>query len=65
MEDETIKVLWIATLLVLLETFAIYMGLNGWALSLTIGALAGLGGYALNTLIRALRGEKIERPAKS
>lgn len=60
MKDETIKVMWIATLLVLLEAWAIYNKINGTNLSLAIAALAGLGGYALNSFIRAMRGEKDE-----
>lgn len=61
MRDETIKVLWIATLIVILEGFALYMGVNGTVLALVVGALAGLGGYELNSLIRAFRGER-EKP---
>ena len=58
MKDETIRVLWISTLLVLLEAWAIYNKINGTNLALAIAALAGLGGYALNSVIRAFRGEK-------
>lgn len=61
MEDDTVKVLWIATLICFLEGFAIYMGINGVALTLAIGALCGLGGYELKSMVEAMRGDKDER----
>ena len=60
MNDDTFKVLWIATLICLLEGFAMHCGYNGTTLRLTIAALAGLAGYELNRVIRALRGEDDE-----
>lgn len=60
MKDETIKVLWITTLIVILEVCAMWSGIDGVSLSLAIAALAGLGGYELNNVIKALRGEKNE-----
>lgn len=65
MKDETIKVLWIATLVALVECFAICMMMNGYALALAIGGLCGLGGYSLKGLIDALRGGKDEPDRRS
>ena len=62
MKDETIKVLWIATLICVLEGFALYLGMNGTALALAIGGLCGLGGYELKSLIDALRRLKDDEP---
>ena len=55
MDDETVKVMWIALMIVILECFAMYMKINGTALSLAVAALAGLGGYTLKTVIDAFR----------
>lgn len=36
---------------VLIETLALYQGVNGTALSLSVAAIAGLGGYNLKKVI--------------
>lgn len=42
---KVLKVVYIATIIGLLEAYALSMGIDGTALALTIAALAGLGGY--------------------
>ena len=35
-----------------LESFALYLGMNGIALSLTIGCIAGLGGFEVGKIYK-------------
>jgi len=62
MKDETVKVLWIATLIVVLEIVALYLGYNGLGLTAAIGGLCGLGGYELNNILQVLKGDKDDEP---
>jgi hypothetical protein len=41
-----------ATFILILELVALYKGMNGIALSISIGALAGIGGYTVKSFIR-------------
>lgn len=45
MEDATMIVLWICTLLAALEGIALIFGLDGAYFSLVVAAIAGVGGY--------------------
>lgn len=61
MKEETIKVLWISGLIVALEGWALYLGVNETVLALVFGGLCGLGGYEINNLVKELRGDRDKR----
>lgn len=44
------KVIFIASIIGILEAYALSLGINGTVLALAIAALAGLGGYKLHDL---------------
>ena len=39
----------------IIELYALYLGMNSMALSLTIGAIAGIGGFEVGNLHRATK----------
>jgi len=47
LEDATIKSIVALGCITALESLALYLGIDGQALSIVVAALAGLGGYAL------------------
>ena len=47
MRESTIALLWIATLIAILELFALYRGIDGQLFFTTLSTLAGMFGYYL------------------
>ena len=45
----------------IIELYALYLGMNGIALSLTIGAVAGLGGFEIGKVYKTLKVVKEEK----
>ena len=44
----------------IIELYALYLGMNGIALSLTIGAVAGLGGFEIGKVYKSIKVVKKE-----
>ena len=44
----------------IIELYALYLGMNGIALSLTIGAVAGLGGFEVGRIYKKVKTIKEE-----
>ena len=44
----------------IIELYALYLGMNGIALSLTIGAVAGLGGFEIGKVYKSIKVPKEE-----
>lgn len=51
------KVVFVASIIGILEAYALSLGINGTTLALSIAALAGLGGYELNDVIKRVKHE--------
>lgn len=47
MDDRTIIVLWICTLIAMLESFALYLGIDGQLFGVAIAAIAGIAGFEI------------------
>ena len=44
----------------IIELYALYLGINGIALSLTIGTVAGLGGFEIGKVYKSIKVAKKE-----